>query len=77
VQAEVLDQLLKQAVGLAEPKKSWYVVEVWRHFKAINSLLRSAQLGEDIAQAKKLDAKPHLPEISVLSKYLNDSNLHL
>ena len=39
------------AVGLAEPQKSRYVVEVWRHFEAINSLLRSAELGEDIAQA--------------------------
>jgi len=82
VQAEVLDELLTQAVGLADPQKSRYVVEVWRHFDAINSLLRSAALWEDIAQAvnktmsTELDAKPHLPEISVLSKYLNDGNLH-
>ena len=82
VQAQVLDELLKQAVVLAEPLKSKYLVEVWRHFEAINSLLRSAQLGEDIALAvnktmsKKLDAKPHLPEISILTKYLNDGDLH-
>ena len=65
----MLDELLKQAVGVAEPQKSKYVVEVWRHFEAINSLLRSAKLGEDVALAvnktmpNNLDPKRHLPNI--------------
>jgi hypothetical protein len=82
VQAEVLDELLKQAVGLAEPLKSKYVVEVWQHFDGVNSLLRSARLGEDLALAinkakpKQLDLQPLLPRTHVLSKYLNFGDLH-
>ena len=82
VQAEVLDELLKQAVGLTEPLKSKYVVEVWLHFDAVNSLLRSARLGEDLTLAisktmpRQLDPKPHLRRIPVLSKYLSYGDLH-
>ncbi len=82
VQAQVLDELLKQAVGLAEPLKSEYVVEVWHHFDAVNSLLRSARLGEDVAPAinkpkpMQLDLKPLLPRVPVLSKYFNYGDLH-
>jgi hypothetical protein len=82
VQAQVLDELLKQAVGLAEPLKSKYVVEVWRHFDAVDSLLRSAKLGEDLALAvsrttpTQLDLRPDLRHFGVLSKYLHNGNLH-
>jgi hypothetical protein len=82
VQAEVLDELLKQAVGLAEPVKSRYIVEVWLHFDAVNSLFRSARLGEDIGLAvskrrpMQLDPKSYLPRAHVLSKYLNYNDLH-
>jgi hypothetical protein len=81
IQAEVLDELLKQAVGLAEPLKSKYLVEVWQHFDAVNSLLRSARLGEDLTLAisktmpRQLDPKPHLRRIPVLSKYFNYGDL--
>jgi|HubBroStandDraft_6_1064221.scaffolds.fasta_scaffold03969_5 hypothetical protein len=50
VQAEVLDELLKQAIGAAEPLKSKYVVEIWGHFDAVDSMLRSAKLGEGMAR---------------------------
>lgn len=77
IQAEVLDELLKQAVGLTEPLKSQYLVELWQHFDAVNSLLRSAKLGEDIALAARksapmqFDLKPDLPRVPVLSKFFN------
>jgi hypothetical protein len=82
IQAQVLDELLKQAVGLAEPLKSRYLVEVWRHFDAVNSLLRSARLGEDLRLAvsktkpMQLDPNTYLPRAHVLSKYLNYGDLH-
>jgi len=44
VQAQALDELLRQAVGVPEPAKSCYVVGLWRHFDAVNSLLLSARL---------------------------------
>jgi len=47
IQAEALDELLRQAVFLSEPAKSHYVVKIWEHFDAVNYLLRSATLGED------------------------------
>jgi hypothetical protein len=83
VQAEVLDELLKQAVGLAESVKSRYIVEVWRHFDAVNSLLRSVKLGEDVTLAisktmpRQLNPKLNLPRVPVLSKYVNHGDLHL
>lgn len=82
VQAEVLDELLKQAVGLAEPLKSKYVVELWQHFDAVDSLLRSARLGEDLTLAisktmpRQLERIPNLSRVPLLSKYFNDGNLH-
>lgn len=82
VQAEVLDELLKRAVGLAEPLKSKYVVEVWQHFDGVNSLLRSARLGEDLTLAisktmpRQLERMPNLSRVSLLSKYFNDGDLH-
>jgi len=82
-QAEVLDELLKQAVGLEEPLKSKYVVKIWEHFDAVNSLLRSARLGEDVALAvsksrpMQLDPKPYLSRAHVLSKYFNYGDLHV
>jgi hypothetical protein len=81
VQAEVLDELLKQAVGLAEPLKSKYLVEVWQHFDAVNSLLRSARLGEDLtlaiskAMPMGLDPKSYLRQFPVLNRYLNYRDL--
>jgi hypothetical protein len=53
VQAEVLDELLKQAVGLGEPLKSRYLMRVWLHFDAVSNLLRSARLGEDVAPGSR------------------------
>jgi hypothetical protein len=75
VEAQVLDELLKQAVGLAEPLKSKYLVEVWQHFDAVNSLLRSAKQGEDISlAARKSKAPPQfdlkLPRV-LLRTFLN------
>jgi hypothetical protein len=83
VQAEVLDELLKQALGLAEPLKSGYVVEVWRHFDAVNSLLRSAKLGEDVklpiskTMPSQIDPKPYLRRVPELNKYLNYGDFRL
>ncbi len=82
IQAEVLDKLLKEAVGLEEPLKSKYVVKMWEYFDAVNSLLRSAKLGEDVALAvsktkpMQLDPRSYLPRAHVLSKYLDYNNLH-
>jgi hypothetical protein len=53
VGVQVLDSLLREAVAIPEPAKSRYIVEVWAHFDAINALLRSARLGEDLAEAAK------------------------
>lgn len=53
VGVQVLDSLLSQAVAIPGPTKSQYIVEVWAHFDAINSLLRSAKVGEDIGSAVK------------------------
>ena len=51
---DILIELIQQAVRLPAPRKSRYVTELWRHFDAINSLLRSARDDEDfeIAQRK-------------------------
>lgn len=82
LQAQALDELLKQAVSLEEPQKSRYVVEVWQHFEAVNSLLQSARLGEDISSAVKktfpvqLVLESDLPRVPVLSKFFDHSDLH-
>jgi hypothetical protein len=60
VDVQVLDSLLREAVPIPEPEKSQYIVEVWEHFDAINSLLRSARAGEDIRSAVK-KARPKNP----------------
>jgi hypothetical protein len=41
-----LDSLLREAITIPEPAKSRYIVEVWDHFDAINSLIRAAKTGE-------------------------------
>lgn len=82
VQAEVLDELLRQAVGLADPLKSKYIAELWQHFDAVNSLLRSAKLGDDVGLAvnktvrTQLDRKPDLRHFGLLSKYLGYGTLN-
>jgi len=60
VGVQVLDSLLRQSVAISEPEKSQYVVEVWEHFDAINSLLRSAKAGEEFGSAVK-KARPRDP----------------
>jgi hypothetical protein len=70
VGVQVLDSLLRAAVPIPEPARSQYIVEVWDHFDAINSLLRSARTGEDIASAvKKAQPKDLVPkpEINTLA----------
>jgi hypothetical protein len=70
IDVQVLDGLLHEAVGIREPGKSQYIVEIWGHFDAINELLRSARLGEDIAHAVKKARSPdwiparHLKKLS-------------
>jgi excisionase family DNA binding protein len=66
VSVQVLDSLLRQAVAIPEPAKSQYIVEVWDHFDAINSLLRSARTGEDIGSAlKRAKSKDPVQEIQI------------
>ncbi len=66
VGVQVLDSLLHQAIAIPEPAKSRYVTEIWEHFDAINSLVRSARTGEDIGSAvKKAKPKDPVPEIQI------------
>jgi hypothetical protein len=60
VGVQVLDSLLRAAIPIPEPAKSQYIVEVWAHFDAINSLLRSARAGEDISFAGKKVPEPQI-----------------
>ncbi len=74
VGVQVLDSLLRQSVAIPEPAK--YIVEVWAHFDAINSLLRSARLGEDLAHCVKKAGtahsvpEPRLTELSAVANFL-------
>ena len=83
VQAQALNELLEQSIGLAQPLKSKYLVQVWQHFDAVNSLLRSAELGEDVGLAVnktapiQFDRKLDLRHFGVLGKYLDYGDLHL
>ena len=66
VDVQVLDTLLREAVSLSEPLKSHYVVEVWNHFDAVNSLLQSAKLGEDfVYAAKKARSSNPVPKVQM------------
>jgi len=62
IDVQVLDTLLRQAVGLSEPLKSMYITKVWDHFDAINSLVQLAKnTGEGIVSDAPAAFVPHHP----------------
>jgi hypothetical protein len=53
VTVQVFGEMLSQVVGIPEPEKSRYLIELWWHFDLIDDLLRSARLGEKADSAIK------------------------